>query len=87
MPRLVPLAKAEVDGVLVDSCAVHGTWFDAGEVNRIANAFTTKADKPAAAEPSWDHLRSGSSSSSSTEGSFVDGLFAVLDEIDDYRPR
>lgn len=78
-----PLTKADVDGVLVDSCPVHGTWFDAGEVHRIANAFTTHADKTAAAERSWEPPRtSGSSSSSASSGSVLGGLFAVLDEID-----
>jgi Zn-finger nucleic acid-binding protein len=37
-----PLARVTVDGVDVDVCRVHGTWFDAGEVHRIANAYTTQ---------------------------------------------
>jgi len=81
-----PLTKAEVDGVLVDSCPIHGTWFDAGEVHRVANASTTRADNPSAPERSWELPRSRESSSTSgTAGSVVDGLFAVLDEIDEYR--
>jgi Zn-finger nucleic acid-binding protein len=37
-----PLARVTVDGVEVDVCRVHGTWFDAGEVHRIANAYTAQ---------------------------------------------
>jgi Zn-finger nucleic acid-binding protein len=39
-----PLARVEVDGVDVDVCRVHGTWFDAGEVRRIANAYTAQLE-------------------------------------------
>jgi hypothetical protein len=37
-----PLGRVKVDGVDVDVCKVHGTWFDAGEVRRIANAYTAQ---------------------------------------------
>jgi Zn-finger nucleic acid-binding protein len=33
------LARTVVKGVEVDTCSAHGTWFDAGEVGRIAQAF------------------------------------------------
>jgi Zn-finger nucleic acid-binding protein len=33
-----PLRSVEIDGVEIDVCAVHGAWFDAGEVRLIANA-------------------------------------------------
>ena len=76
-----PLVKSEVDGVLVDSCAIHGTWFDAGEVHRIANASTTNPDK---AESKWEGPtgRSSEASREWTAESFIDGLSAVFDEVD-----
>lgn len=83
-----PLTKTDIDGVLVDSCRVHGTWFDAGEVHRIANAFTGKSDQPGAAEAKWEAPagKSGEASSKSwTAEGFIDGLFEVLDEVDDVR--
>ena len=46
-----PLHETTVDGVLVESCAAHGTWFDAHEVHHIANAHTH--DKPAPDLSKW----------------------------------
>jgi hypothetical protein len=72
--------------VLVDSCPIHGTWFDAGEVHRIANASTMNADKRSAPEPSSELLRSRETSSTTwTAESVIDGLSSVFDEIDRYR--
>jgi Zn-finger nucleic acid-binding protein len=34
-----PLERVDVKGVEVDVCKVHGTWFDAGEVRRVGEAF------------------------------------------------
>jgi Zn-finger nucleic acid-binding protein len=33
---LEPLATVSVKGVVIDACRTHGTWFDAGELRRIA---------------------------------------------------
>jgi Zn-finger nucleic acid-binding protein len=33
------LARANVKGVVIDACATHGTWFDAGEVTLLSHAF------------------------------------------------
>jgi Zn-finger nucleic acid-binding protein len=43
-----PLTVAFADGVEVDVCPRHGTWFDAGEVRRIANAHLDDGDGPVA---------------------------------------
>lgn len=40
-----PLERVSVHDVDVDVCRVHGTWFDAGEVRRIANAYTTPLEE------------------------------------------
>ena len=40
-----PLARVVADGVDVDTCRIHGAWFDAGGVRRIANAFTTQPEE------------------------------------------
>lgn len=44
-----PLERVSVHDVDVDVCRVHGTWFDAGEVRRIANAYTTPLEQRAPA--------------------------------------
>jgi Zn-finger nucleic acid-binding protein len=78
-----PLTKAEMDGVQVDSCRVHGTWFDAGEVHRIANANTSRPQE--GEEPDAWKTPPGRASSSSSPATFeevLDGLFEVLDEVD-----
>lgn len=35
----LPLARVSVRGVTLDVCEAHGTWFDAGEVRRVASAY------------------------------------------------
>lgn len=35
----LPLAGVTVRGVTLDVCEAHGTWFDAGEVRRVAQAY------------------------------------------------
>jgi Zn-finger nucleic acid-binding protein len=74
-----PLNLVETDFVEVDVCPLHGTWFDAGEVGRIANAFTdykAKASPPAPAEPS------GSRDPIDLIGAFILAVFAIDDELD-----
>lgn len=61
-----PLERVTVKGVEVDVCKVHGTWFDAGEVRRVGEAFQTARlaqaggatyDYSAAAAESLDNQR------------------------------
>jgi Zn-finger nucleic acid-binding protein len=70
-----PMARLDVDGVTVDTCKVHGTWFDAGEVRRIANAYTST--RPEAA-PAYSK---SSDSDTVTIGGFFSCLLDALDEI------
>lgn len=35
----LPLTRLTIKGVSLDVCASHGTWFDAGELRRVAEAF------------------------------------------------
>ncbi len=66
-----PLARVTVDGVDVDVCRVHGTWFDAGEVRRIANAYTTQLEAR--------HTAPRKASSPAESGDVFEFLGAVLD--------
>jgi Zn-finger nucleic acid-binding protein len=43
----VMMTRVDVKGVVVDACSAHGTWFDAGEVRRVAQAY--EADRMALA--------------------------------------
>lgn len=61
-----PLEPVNVKGVDVDVCKAHGTWFDAGEVRRIGEAFQSARlamaggatyDYSAAAAESLDNTR------------------------------
>lgn len=61
-----PLERVDVKGVELDVCKVHGTWFDAGEVRRVGEAFQCARismaggatyDYSAAAAESLDHSR------------------------------
>lgn len=71
-----PLALATFEGVNVDVCAVHGTWFDAGEVRKIANAQTVNdSSGPPATAPK-------KSTDPFDVGTFFDSLCAVIDEIE-----
>ena len=82
----LPLSRVTAKGVSLDVCASHGTWFDAGELRRVAEAFDGPRRAAAAsftpmfvppAASSW----SSSSSSSSADGSAgtdaLVGLFAL----------
>jgi Zn-finger nucleic acid-binding protein len=71
-----PLRRVAVDGVDVDVCTVHGTWFDADEVRRIANAHLAEVE---AKRPP----PSGVASSQSEDGVavFLDAVFEAASEI------
>ena len=70
------LRHVHVDGVEVDVCRVHGTWFDAGEVRRIANAHTEQLTASSAPE-----TPKKPSSDSDPITAFIDAVSATLDEI------
>lgn len=70
-----PLERVKVDGVDVDVCKVHGTWFDAGEVRRIANAFAAQLAERMPAVPR--------TSGSAEGGDVLAFLGAVLDATDE----
>lgn len=70
-----PLTRVTVHNVDVDVCRVHGTWFDAGEVRLIANAFTTPIEGSPA--PSRQDSRSTES------GDVLVFLDALLDATDE----
>ena len=71
-----PLARVTVHNVDVDVCRVHGTWFDAGEVRLIANAFTTPIEgRPASSR------RDSRSSESGDVLVFLDALLDATDEL------
>jgi Zn-finger nucleic acid-binding protein len=74
-----PLTVALADEVEVDVCTLHGTWFDAGEVRRIANADLDDGDgsaanaSPSDAAPERDPL--------SWINAFVSAVFALETDV------
>ncbi len=44
----LPLTRKDISGVEIDACE-HGTWFDAGEARRVAEAYQTWRSRRAAA--------------------------------------
>jgi Zn-finger nucleic acid-binding protein len=76
-----PLTLVETDGVEVDVCQVHGTWFDADEVRRIANA-NIDSGKASVAAPAPESTPTPGPLS--WLGAFVGAVFAVDDKIDEH---
>jgi Zn-finger nucleic acid-binding protein len=71
-----PLQRVSVHNVDVDVCRVHGTWFDAGEVRRIANAYTSPVEGAAPAP-----RREARASESGDVLVFLDALLDATDEV------
>lgn len=91
MPATCPVGGEEMilceaEGVRIDQCAEHGTWFDAHELGRIVKS----ADKPHAVTTWLSSLvgrkaEGGSSESKEESPDLVDwigGFFSALDEAD-----
>lgn len=71
------MGRKAMQGVDVDICALHGAWFDAGEV-RALTALVEQHRRPGPA-------RASSSSSRDSKGwveAFVDSFFDIADDID-----
>jgi Zn-finger nucleic acid-binding protein len=75
----------EAEDIRIDQCVVHGTWFDAHELRRIANAETARersakaeanAKRNAGAKPAND-----SSRDEPDAGDWIEAFFDALSEL------
>lgn len=85
------MVLCEAEGVRIDQCVVHGTWFDAHELRRIANAeYVRERDGAAEAsakresKTSWWKRSSSSSDEKPDAADWVEGFFDALDEARKY---
>jgi Zn-finger nucleic acid-binding protein len=77
-----PLRREDAEGVEVDVCPVHGAWFDAGEVRRIANAHSHVGANPAGSGATPAHDPTKKSDPLDWLVAFVDALDATFEELE-----
>jgi Zn-finger nucleic acid-binding protein len=80
----------EAEGIRIDRCPHHGTWFDAHELRRIANAEANRERReqgaqeqtPAESRGSWWKRNASSSDDKPDLGDWIEGFFDALYEAD-----
>jgi Zn-finger nucleic acid-binding protein len=79
----------EAEGIRIDQCPEHGTWFDAHEVRRIANAETHReraahaksSSSSSSSSSSWWRRNDASTDRKPDAGDWVEAFFDALSEL------